>query len=412
MARQSPLNQSHQQAEASFLPYGQPDAPPGSPATPEPALVVETFGELEGEYAALRKGCVILDLPHRGTLLIEGPDRRDFLNRMLTQELNNLEPLHTSSTLWLNRKGRIEADLRLLETGAHILADLDITVAASTTRSLDSFIISEDVRVTDVSERMHRLALHGPAAPKLLDALAPQQPPAAELPPGRAAMRSIAGVEVLIDRHDPTGEPGFDLWVSLEHVPHVYQHILDRGLDAPTLPGTHHGALTARHTGGFRLRPAGWHAFNIARIEAGTPLFNLDFGPSSLPAETGILDARVSFTKGCYLGQEVVARMHSLGHPKQTLVALRLSEENAQPGRDTQPITGARISSPTDPDRAAVGAVTSSTRSPMLSDAVICFAQVKWGHHTPGTSLLVETDAGELPAAVQPSLTFWKRDAR
>src|SRR6185436_21150893 len=89
-------------------------------------------------------------------------------------------------------------------------------------------------------------------------------------------------------------------------------------------------------------RRIGWHAYNIARLEAGWPIFNIDFGPDSLPHETGVLNDRVSFKKGCYLGQEVVARMQSLGHPKQRLVGLKAVEETGA-DEDRVPEAGAAL---------------------------------------------------------------------
>jgi folate-binding protein YgfZ len=186
----------------------------------------------------------------------------------------------------------------------------------------------------------------------------------------------------------------------------VYHQLLERGLDE-----SGHGGVINQNA--IRLRAAGWHAYNIARIEAGTPMFNIDFGTSSLPAETGVMGQRVSFTKGCYLGQEVVARMNSLGHPKQTLVGLRVEAPSCPPGppgaRDAQPVSGSAVAVGAGAELTQVGTVTSSTRSPMLGDAVVCFAQMKWGNHEPGTKLMVDTDAGVLPATVQESLVFWRR---
>ena len=115
--RVSPLRKLHQQAEAALVPYGPPEVD---------VLVVETFGELELEYAALRKGCILLDQPHRATIRITGPDRVDFLNRMVTQELKGFAPLTVKRSFWLNRKGRIDADMHVVHMTNRTLIDVDI----------------------------------------------------------------------------------------------------------------------------------------------------------------------------------------------------------------------------------------------------------------------------------------------
>lgn len=416
MATESPLNTLHQQAEASFLWYGQTpggavgDGAPGDPSSSDMgAAVVETFGEIEGEYAALRKGCVVLDTPQCAHIRVRGRDRVEFLNRMVTQELKGLTPFAVREAFWLSRKGRIDADLRLIELPDEMLIATDALVAAAAVASLASFVFSEDVEFTDQTRALHRLALHGPTSAALLAEISE---PADGLTigdlahsssPGAAgaAIVRIAGHRVVIERISDTGELGFALHMETSAVGEVYEQILERGVDGSRDAGA----------GRFRMRPAGWAAYNIARIEAGTPLFNVDFGTSSLPAETGVLDQRVSFTKGCYLGQEVVARMKSLGHPKQTLVGLRVQSVGDDPER-SQPVTGALVySAGAEPgaEARAVGAVTSSTRSPMLGDEIICFAQVRWDWTRPGTDLLVETDTTRAPAKVTDSLTFWQK---
>ncbi len=389
MSLSSPLTPLLQQAEPSFLRYGDDGS----------ALVVESFGEVEGEYAALRKSCVLIDLPQRGTLKITGRDRLEFLGRMVTQELKGIAPFKARSAFWLNRKGRIDADLRLIELGEEMWADVDALVAADAARSLMSFVFSENVSVQDVGESMHRLALHGPSAPAVLEAASRPSagPRLSALADGEACLVEMAGQRVIVDRRDTTGEIGLELLAEAKAAADVYAALLEAGVG----------------DGSGRLRPAGWAAYNIARIEAGTPLFNIDFGPGNLPHETGILEQRVSFTKGCYLGQEVVARMQSLGHPKQRLVALRVDEPGGrEPGSDAaQPVSGSTVLKPESDGGGAVGAVTSSTRSPMLGDAINCFAQVKWEATKPGTRLLVETDVGRTAAIVRPTLAFWTRAA-
>ncbi|HEX8876735.1 MAG TPA: hypothetical protein VF777_08310 [Phycisphaerales bacterium] len=405
MSHPSPINPLHEQAQAMVLAYG-PETPAASTDTaaasptppPTPIAVVGTYGELELEYAALRKGCLLLDLPHRSVLEVTGSERLEFLNRMITQELKPAKQWipagRSANSFWLNRKGRIDADLRVIVLEGRVLLECDAHAAERTLKGLGSFIISEDAAITDLSQSTHRLALHGPTAAALLDALRdPASMPLAALEPNHNTTITLAGTSVLVDRRDAAGVPGFDLIVPTTHATQIYELLLTRGFSHEH-PHDRLGSqeLSAK----VRLRPGGWHAFNIARIEAGSPLYNVDFGPDSLPAETGVLDDRVSFTKGCYLGQEVVARMHSRGHSKRQLVALRseppkldLSPEALAAGENpmhaiAQPIGGCPVFLPSPDDNTApkpgtepVGTVTSSTIAPMLSAAVVCFAAIK-----------------------------------
>jgi len=397
MSLHSPIHPVHEEAGATFAPYGEVRESGDGASISAPAQIVETYGELELEYAAIRRGCALLDLPHRGTIRVTGGERIEFLNRMLTQELAGIAPGSVRRSFWLNRKGRIDADLRVLHFEDHTLFDLDVLSAAQTAETLGEFVFTEDVELHDESESHHRLALHGVTSMALLDRLAERTggKPASELEPGESTALHIAGAPVVVDRQDDAGDRGIHLLMDRDSVGAVYEALIEIGV-APTPDGE-------APKGEFRLRPAGWHAFNIARIEAGTPFFNVDFGPSNLPAESGVIDDRVSFTKGCYLGQEVVARMKSLGHPKQTLVALRATGDDA----DAHPVTGSPVFA--EGSDKPVGAVTSATRSPMLSDALICFAQVKWDHTSPGRALEIEADARRLGAAVQDGLAFWRR---
>jgi folate-binding protein YgfZ len=381
-----------QQAEAALIPYGPPEAD---------VLLVETFGELELEYAALRKGCILLDQPHRGTLEITGVDRLEFLNRMVTQELKGFEPFQVRRSFWLSRKGRIDADLRLIEMEKRTLVDVDVHAVDRTLKGLAAFVITEDVRIVDRSEAMHRLALHGPTAAALLASISKpvSGPPLSDLTPDRACIIGISGREIVVDRDDSAGEVGLELLIPADHVLAVSQQLIEAGQD--------HGGEGSH----FRLRPAGWHAYNIARIEAGRPLYNIDFGPDSLPHETGVLRDRVSFTKGCYLGQEIVARMESRGHSKRTLVAVKceIADPLSPPEKRPQPVTGSQVWKADAPDADPIGVVTSSTLSPMLGATPACFAAVKPGFEAPGTALAVAADATRVNGVVQPSLTFWRR---
>ncbi|MEM1424696.1 MAG: hypothetical protein AAGH64_11935 [Planctomycetota bacterium] len=373
MATISPLRDRHVEHEASFIPFGEGDSV---------AEVAETFGPLELEYAAIRRGCALFDMTQRATVRVTGADRVEFLNNMVTQELKGIAPGTSTKSFWLSRKGRIDADLRVVHTEDATWFDCDTLCAARTVESLSGYLFSEDVELADVTAERHRLVLAGPTAPRVLAALGAEAPDVVDT----NTHATIAGAGVVIDRHDDTGSPTFDLHLRVEDLPAVYDAI-------------------AQVDESLRVKRAGWHAYNIARIEAGTPLYHLDFGPDSLPAESGVLRDRVDFKKGCYLGQEVVARMDALGHPKQILRGLRLPAAR-HPDPEHQPTTGAPVL-PTDSDEKVVGGVTSSTRSPMLGDDVVCFAQIKWKHAEAHNRVRVMTGAGTSETEVLEGLAFY-----
>ncbi|MCL4221747.1 MAG: hypothetical protein KJZ65_10320 [Phycisphaerales bacterium] len=385
MARQSPLRERLARIEPTLLGYGAGDL-----AVP----VVESFGELDFEYASLRRSAVLIDQPQRGTIEARGRDTLDFLNRMLTQKLAGASVGRSLDSFWLNRQGRIVADLRLLLLEGRVLMDVDVHVAASVVESLGSYLFSEDVELLDATERFHRIGLHGPDGPRLLEAAVGSVggEPGVFGIENTCAVLAVAGHKVVVDRWDRAGEPGLELTVETGAADEVWATIT---------------AAAEQHN--IRLRPAGWHAFNIARIETGTPLFMLDFGPDSLPAETTLVPSRISMNKGCYLGQEIVARMHNLGHPKQRLAAIRLDEPRK--AEEFQPITGTEIvafNEAADAER-AVGAVTSSTVSPMLGGEVICFAMLKWSHASDGAKVAFHHAGGLLTGTVRERLRFWPR---
>jgi len=414
MARITPLLSLHAAAGAVLLPYG--------PAESQVQLV-ESFAPFGLEYAALRTSSAMFDAPSRGLIRVTGPDALAFLQRMVTGDLRGLDARTTRRAFWLNRKGRIDADLLIAQLppaaaapfgpGPGILLELDAHSAKHTVDTLNAFVIADDVALEDLTDATHQLQLHGPAAVALLAAHSQplDGPPVAELPDGGATFVAITTaiglIPTLVLRQDVTADPGMLLICAAASASAVYEALSE----LPPSFAQEGAAFAPRQTTPDRpARRIGWHAFNVARIEAGTPLFNLDYGPTNLPHETGdeVVKSRVSFTKGCYLGQEVVARMHALGHAKQRLIALDL--ENATAAA-SQPVTGSLIFSAADDTQPPVGAVTSSAISPMLGGRTVCFAMVKYAHSAPETALYVQptADTPPLPAKVRKALRFWSR---
>jgi tRNA-modifying protein YgfZ len=347
--------------------------------------IIGTFGEVQAEYAAIRRGAGLLDAPHRAAMLVTGSDRIEYLNRLLTAELNSLSAGGVREAFWLNRKGRIEADLMLAELGEELLVDVDVLALERTVSSLNSFVFAEDVLIESACERYHRIDVHGRESLHALGHAVGQ--PALSLENYCATKVEIAGVRVAVARCDQTGEVGLRLFVPREQAEPVWNALL--------------AADEAVSGGKRRVRPIGWHAFNIARIEAGTPLFLIDFGTENLPHETGVLPSRVSFTKGCFLGQEVVARMQHLGKPKRTLVGLRVEG-------DLLPVEGAAVYEAGEPDSAGsskasdepIGMVTSSTLSPLAGAQPIAFAMLRTKAIGTSGQALVEAEGHVVRASV------------
>jgi folate-binding protein YgfZ len=411
MTSPSPLIDLLAASDASFISYA------------DAAAVVETFAHPELEYASIRKSAGIIDLPHRATLRATGADRLDFLNRMLTQQLADVDPWSARRSFLTNRQGRLVADLTVVHLPEETLLDVDMLASGPTLELLNQFLFSEDAALEDATASLHRVAIHGPTALPLLTTLAEGEagaPALDTLGEAQATRVRLGERAVIVHRHDAAGVPGYVLTVRASDAVAVYTAITAIGVEPE------HDHVEAKDRAApahpFKLRQIGWHALNIARIEAGTPLFNIDFGPGNLPAETGVLDDRVSFTKGCYPGQEVVARMRNLGHPKQTLVALRVEQDGEGEGGggggegvEAQPQTGASIfEAGAGEDARAVGAITSSAHAPMLSSAIVCFGQVKWSvAERAGESVEIETrgavnggSGGRVRATIQRSLRF------
>jgi folate-binding protein YgfZ len=354
----------------AWMPYG-PDA---GDACVEMAA---DLGSPAAEYSAIRRGVGVMDGFTRGTIRVRGADRVAFLQRMVTQDLKELVAGQARESFWLNRKGRVQADLLLAEFGEEMLIDADRFAVGAAAEQLRGFLFSEDVQLEDVTATTGRLSLHGAAALALLGTLG-KAPGALEVDRGCGRF-TLAGHDVRAVRRDLAGVPGIELFLAPEALVPLVDALLAADMQQP-------------------VRLVGWHAFNVARIEAGSPLFLVDFGRDALPHETSLIARRVSFRKGCYLGQEVVARMESLGKPKQRLVGVRMHE-------DRLPVAGAEVH-----EEAAggevVGAITSSGPAPMLGSACVAFAMLKYASGEPGTRVRVAAEGDWAIGVVQPQLRF------
>jgi folate-binding protein YgfZ len=369
-ATTSILHALHEQAGAEFQAYG-------------PAQVVSTFGQPQAEYAAIRKGAALIDAAQRGVLELAGKDRHAFLNNLLTNQIwdkqtkTALLPSQGVYAFFLNTKGRIVADMNVLERGDRTLLEMDGRLLAEVAGAFDKFLFAEQVQIHNLAEKVTVLQLHGPQSAAVID------PQLASLPQFGSTELTLFGATVTAFRDDSAGVPGFGLIVPVEAAVQVWTQLLALGETGDRMR--------------LRVRPAGWAAYNATRIEAGRPIFGIDYDSTVLPAETGQFDRAVSITKGCYLGQEIVARMHARQQLARQIAGIRMVG-------DALPIAGAQV---TDESGTIVGLVTSSTVSPVLSNAALCLAMVKKPFIAIGTQLRIPAE-GEMREGTITELPFWK----
>jgi tRNA-modifying protein YgfZ len=233
--------------------------------------------EIDAQYRQLREECGLVDHPDRGLLIVSGPEAAEYLQGQLTNDTEAIEPGRWVYAALLDRKGHMQADMRVLRPGEgpELWLDLEPEGLAAASRHLQMYKIGREVEVADVSESHTLLSLIGPRATEIARAVE------------AASLRTEVGVDLIV----PVAER-------------------DRIRDA----------LLA--TGAVEVSP---EAAEILRIETGRPRFGAEMGMETMPAEAGIVEQAVSFTKGCYIGQETVARLHYKGKPNRHLRGLRLS---------------------------------------------------------------------------------------
>lgn len=372
----NPLLDLHRQADAELQPYGEIE-------------IVSTFGEPQAEYAAVRKACGLMDLPQRGFLELSGRDRLPFLNNLLsnqTYDKGAKTGLAAGAGVYaflLNAKsGRIITDVCAMELGDRTLLEADRRVIEPVRAMLDRYLFVEQVKLADRSDELHEVALHGPGSLQVLRDAGAAVPDA--LAQDGSSATKLFDQDVIIRRDDVASVPGYFLIVPSSAARKVWMELISR-------------SATPTEIGRRALRPIGWAAFNATRIEGGRPLFGIDFDDSVLPHETGpLLNRAVSFTKGCYPGQEIVARMHARQQFARKIVGIRMES-------DALPIAGNKVYDAAGDNE--VGGITSSTLSPVLSNVAVCLGIVKKPHFTTGATVRVPAE-GQMRTGTVVELPF------
>ncbi|MCS6830195.1 MAG: glycine cleavage T C-terminal barrel domain-containing protein [Armatimonadota bacterium] len=322
-----------------------------------------SHGDIHAEYAALRGGAVVLDMSTLGVLRVVGDDRIAYLQGQLSQ---NILPLQVAGngaySCLLKPTGQMLSDMVLFSTEDAVLIITPPHTRLLVRERLAQFVVMEDVEVEDVTESVALFHIAGPLSAVRMKPFALQEP----LPLWRNGQYNWQGTPLYVVRTDRCGEQGYDLLVPAHSASALWQTLLDTG-----------------------AQPIGYEAFNVRRVEGGIPLFGIDMDENTIPLEAGLGERAISFTKGCYTGQEVIHRIFSRGHTNRSLVGLHLSGA-------ILPSYRACVSAG---ERRDAGWVTSAVRSFAL-DAIIALATLRNEYSAPRTAVLIQHERSPIEAHV------------
>jgi folate-binding protein YgfZ len=314
-------------------------------------------GDALAEYEAVRgrEGCGLIDLSARGRVEVSGAEAVQFLNGMVTNDVAALGEGHWFEAAFPNPQGRLVALARVFRRGDSFLFDTEEATRAVMFRHLERFTLAGDFRVRDLTEETALFSVQGARAGEVVRGVLGDA--AARTERGRVTRADFGDAAVTVARATHTAEDGFDLFA-------------DAG---------ERGALWAafREAG---ARPVGAETLEVLRVEAGLPRYGVDATEQNVVLEVVDEEAAVSYTKGCYSGQEIIARIHWRGHVAKKLTGLVLGEgaDGAEAGARLRDAGGER----------EVGRVTSLVHSPRL-DRRVALALVKYDFLEPGTPLRV-----------------------
>ena len=334
------------------------------------AEIVADYAGWLAEHAALRETAGAIDLSFRSRICLTGADRVRFLHGQVTNDVKKLcvgEGCYSAIT---TNKGKMESDLNIFALADELLLDFEPGLTEKISARLEKFIVADNVQIVDVAPHYGLLSVQGPKATDVVRAIGLF----AEIPTAQLGSIKISDStlgEIYLANNPRLGKSGFDLFVPNNSLGAVADKLI----------------AAAKQIGG---RAVGWTAFETARIEAGVPRFGVDMDETNIPLECGIESRAIVYNKGCYIGQEVINRIHSVGHVNKELRGLRLADDLKTLSQKHDKLFHAGKE---------VGYVTSAVKSPSLN-ATIALGYVRREANQIGNELTLRTAAGESPAKI------------
>lgn len=357
MATQLPLHVLHERLGARFV-------------EADGHVVPLHYGRPTAEHEAVRERVGVIDRSYRGKIEATGQDRVSFLHGMLSSDVKALLPGQGCPASFLDSHGKIVSLLVVHSLSDRLVLEMDHHLVEPTLTALDRFLISERVEFEDVSRSAGILTLAGPLARKTLEELVAQAIP--DLPVYHYVGVPWNSQALRVVRVEESGEEGYDLWVAADGFEALWERAVQSG-----------------------AQPVGREAWNILRIEAGVVWHGTDVDASALIMEAP-LERTYSLAKGCYVGQEVIARVTYRGHVNRKIVGFVFPDERI-------PAAGAAVTV----DGREVGRITSAVVSPALRRG-LALGFLRREHWQPGTEVRVTSNDGQLTAEVA-ALPFYRR---
>ena len=266
------------------------------------------FGNVRGEFESLVSGCGVYDLGWRAKIALTGGDRVRWLNGMVTNNIRDLAAGHGIYAFLLNPQGQILGDLYAYNRGDSLLLDTDRSQLDKMLATFDHYIIMDDVEVANASDRLTAIGLAGPKARQLLSAAGFEFPEVAPLECTNLTWQQIA---VTLARGDLESIESYELWLAPAEIGTVWERLVSAG-----------------------ARPVGIAALELLRITSGIPRYGQDIRQRDLPQETGQQRRALNFSKGCYVGQEIVERIRSRGNVHRMFTGFDVAGPLPAPGAE------------------------------------------------------------------------------